>query len=82
MIVSKSTKFQRFSGNDRMVFKVLSKNYLDLIHNKKIKWICVEILMIHILHQIHAYIYIFNKIFNEHKLAQLQGLLGVKDMVA
>jgi hypothetical protein len=38
--------------------------------------------MVNILHQIHADIYIFNKIFKEHKLAQLQGLLGVKDMVA
>jgi hypothetical protein len=38
--------------------------------------------MVHILHQIRADIYIFNKIFNEHKLAQLQGLLGVKDTVA
>jgi hypothetical protein len=82
MIVLKSTKFQHFSGNDRTVFKISSKIYLDIIHYKKIKWICVEISMMHILHQIYAYIYIFNKIFKEHKLAQLRGLLGVKDMVA
>jgi hypothetical protein len=82
MIVSKSTKFQRFSRNDRMVFKISSKINLDIIHYNKIKWICVEISMTNILHQIHANIYIFNKIFKEHKLAQLRGLLGVKDMVA
>jgi hypothetical protein len=82
MIVLKSTKFQRFSRNGHTVFKVLSKIYLDIIHYKKIKWICVEISMMHILHQIRADIYIFNKIFNEHKLAQLRGLLRVKDRVA
>jgi hypothetical protein len=82
MIVLKSTKFQRFSENDRTVFKISSKLYLDLIHYKKRKWICVEISMMHLLHQIRANIYIFNKIFNEHKLAQLRGLLGVKDKVA
>jgi hypothetical protein len=82
MIILKSTKFQHFSGNGYMVFKVSSKIYLDIIHYKKIKWICVEISMMHILHQIHADIYIFNKIFKEHKLAQLRSLLGVKDMVA
>jgi hypothetical protein len=82
MIVSKSTKFQRFSGNGHTVFKVLSKIYLDIVHYKKRNWICVDISMMHILHQIHADIYIFNKIFNEHKLAQLRGLLGVKDKVA
>jgi hypothetical protein len=82
MIILKSTKFQHFSGNDRMVFKISSKIYLDIIHYKKIKWICVEISMMHILHQIHADIYIFNKIFKEHKLAQLRGLLGVNNMVA
>jgi hypothetical protein len=82
MIVSKSTKFQCFSENGRTVFKVSSKIYLDIIHYKNIKWICVEISMIHILHQIRANIYIFNKIFNEHKLIQLRDLLGVKDMVA
>ena len=82
MIVLKSRKFQRFSGNDDTIFKISSKIYLDIIHYKKIKWICVEISMIHILHQICADIYIFNKIFKEHKLAQLRGLLGVKDMVA
>jgi hypothetical protein len=82
MIILKSTKFQHFSGNGRTVFKISSKIYLDIIHYKKIKWICVEISMMHILHQIHADIYIFNKIFKEHKLAQLRGLLGVKDMVA
>jgi hypothetical protein len=82
MIFLKSTKFQHFSGNGRMVFKISSKIYLDIIHYKKIKWIYVEISMIHILHQICADIYIFNKIFKEHKLAQLRGLLGVKDMVA
>jgi hypothetical protein len=88
MIILKSTKFQHFSGNGRTVFKISSKIYLDIIHYKniihykKIKWICVEISMMHILHQIRADIYIFNKIFKEHKLAQLRGLLGVKDMVA
>jgi hypothetical protein len=81
MIVSKSTKFQRFSRNGRTVLKFLSKIYLDIIHYKKIKWICVEISMVHILHQIRVDIYIFNKIFNE-QLAQLRGLLGVKDRVA
>jgi hypothetical protein len=63
MIISKSTKFQHFSRNDRTVFKISSKIYLDIIHYKKIKWICVEISMMHILHQIRASIYIFNKIF-------------------
>jgi hypothetical protein len=82
MIFLKSTKFQHFSGNGRTVFKISSKFYLDLIHYKKIKWICVEISMIHILHHIRVDIYIFKKIFNEHKLAQLRGLLGVKDTVA
>jgi hypothetical protein len=43
MNISKSTKFQHFSGNDRTVFKISSKIYLDIIHYKKIKWICVEI---------------------------------------
>jgi hypothetical protein len=71
MIVLKSIQFQHFSGNDCMVFKISSKIYLDIIHYKKIKWICVEISMMHILHQIRADIYIFNKIFKEHKLAQL-----------
>jgi hypothetical protein len=65
-----------------MVFKVSSKVYLDIIQYKKIKWICVDISMVHILHHILADIYIFSKIFNEQKLAQLQGLLGVKVMVA
>jgi hypothetical protein len=82
MIVSKSTKFQRFSGNGRTVFKVLSKIYLDIVHYKKRKWICVDISMMHLFYHILADIYIFNKIFNEHKLAQLRGLLGVKDTVA
>jgi hypothetical protein len=77
LIVLKSTKFQHFSRNSRMAFKISSKIYLDIIHYKNIKWICVEISMMHILHQIHADIYIFNKIFKEHKLAQLRGLLGV-----
>jgi hypothetical protein len=40
MIILKSTKFQHFSGNDRMVFKISSKIYLDIFHYKKIKWIC------------------------------------------
>jgi hypothetical protein len=82
MIILKSTKFQRFSRNGRTVFKISSKLYLDVLHYKNRKWICVEISMIHLLHYIHANIYIFKKIFNEHKLAQLQGLLGVKDMIA
>ena len=71
MIILKSTKFHHFSGNGCTVFKI----YLDVIHYKNINWICVEISMMHILHQIHADIYIFNKIFKEHKLAQLRGLL-------
>jgi hypothetical protein len=82
MIVLKSTKFQHFSRNSHTVFKIASKLYLDLIHYKKRKWICVEISMVHLLHQIFADIYIFNKIFNENKLARLRGLLGVKDKVA
>jgi hypothetical protein len=65
MIILKSTKFQRFSGNDRTIFKVSSKIYLDLIHYKKRKWIFVDISMVHRLHQIFAYIYIFKKIFKE-----------------
>jgi hypothetical protein len=69
MIILKSTKFQHFSENGRTVFKISSKIYLDIIHYKKIKWICVKISMMHILHQIRADIYIFNKIFKEHKLA-------------
>jgi hypothetical protein len=69
MIVLKSTKFQCFSGNGHSVFKVSSKLYLDILHYKKRKWICVDISMMHLFHQIRAYIYIFNKIFNEHKLA-------------
>jgi hypothetical protein len=43
MIVLKSTKFQHFSGNNRMVFKIPSKIYLDIFHYKKIKWIRVDI---------------------------------------
>jgi hypothetical protein len=82
MIILKSTKFHHFFGNGRTVFKMSSKIYLDIIHYKKIKWIFVEISMMHILHQIRADIYIFNKIFKEHKLAHLRSLLGVKDMVA
>jgi hypothetical protein len=82
IIILKSTKVQHFSGNGRTAFKISSKIYLDIIHYKKIKWICVEISMVHILHQIRADIYLFNKIFNEHKLAQLRGLIRVKDMVA
>jgi hypothetical protein len=82
MIVLQSTRFQHFSRNGRTVFKISSKIYLDIIHYKKIKWICLEISIMHILHQIRADIYIFNKIFKEHKLAQLRGLLGVKDMVS
>jgi hypothetical protein len=82
MIILKSTKFQRFSGNSRTVFKVSSKIYLDILNNKKIKWICLDVSMVHILHQICADVYIFNKFFNKNKLAQLRGLLGVKDKVA
>jgi hypothetical protein len=81
MSILKSTKFQHFSRNGRTIFKVSSKLHLDILHYKKRKWICVDISLVHLLHQIHADIYIFNKIFNEHKLAQLQGLLGVKDTV-
>jgi hypothetical protein len=43
MIVSKSTKFQRFSGNGHTVFKISSKIYLDIIHYKKIKYMCGNI---------------------------------------
>jgi hypothetical protein len=82
MIILKSTKFQCFSENGHTVFKVSSKIYLDLLHYKKRKWICVDISMVHLLCQICADIYIFNKIFNEHKLAELRVLLAVKDMVA
>ena len=82
MIILKSTKFHRFSKNGHTVFKISSKIYLNILHYKKRKWICVHISMVHILHQILADIYIFKKIFNEHKLAQLRGLLGVKDRVA
>jgi hypothetical protein len=82
MIILKSTKFQHFFRNDRTVFKVSSKIYLDILHYKKRKWICVDISMMYLLHQIRVDIYIFNKIFNEHKFAQLRGLLGVKDKVA
>jgi hypothetical protein len=82
MIILKSTKFQHFSRNGCTVFKISSKLYLDIFHYKKIKWICVDIEMVYILHHIHADIYIFNKIFSEHKLAQLRSLLGVKDKVA
>jgi hypothetical protein len=82
MIFLKSTKFQRFSGNGGTVFKISSKLYLDIIHYKKRKWICVDISMMHLLHQIHADIYIFNKIFNKQKLAQLRGLLRVKNTIA
>jgi hypothetical protein len=82
MIILKSKKFQHFFGNGHTVFKVSSKLYLDILHYKKIKWIYVDISMVHLLHQICGDIYIFNKIFNKHKLAQLRGLLGVKDMVA
>jgi hypothetical protein len=82
MIILKSTKFQCFSRNDNTIFKISSKLYLDIIHYKKRKWICVDISMMHLLHQIHVDIYILNKIFNEHKLAQLRGLLRVKDNVA
>jgi hypothetical protein len=71
MIVLKSTKFQLFSGNGCTVFKISSKIYLDIFHYKKIKWICVEISIMHILHQIYVDIYIFNKIFKENILAQL-----------
>jgi hypothetical protein len=85
----KCRSYDRFKINkistffpENAIFKISSKLCLDIFHYKKIKWICVEILMVHILHQIHADIYIFNKIFNEHKLAQLRGLLGVKDKVA
>jgi hypothetical protein len=78
MIILKSTKFQRFSGNDRTVFKISSKLYLDILYYKKKKWICVNISIVHLLHQICADIYIFN----EHKLAQLRVLLGVKDTIA
>ena len=82
IIILKSTKFQHFSKNGRTVFKISSKLYLDILNYKKRKWICVDISTMHLLHHILADIYIFNKIFNEHKLAHLQGLLGVKDMVA
>ena len=43
MIVLKSTKFQRFSGNGRLVFKISSKIYLDIFHYRKIKWMCRHI---------------------------------------
>jgi hypothetical protein len=36
----------------------------------------------HLLHHIHTNIYIFKKIFTEHKLPHLWGLLGLKDTFA
>jgi hypothetical protein len=81
MSILKSKKFQHFFGNDHVIYKVSSKLHLDLpLYNKR-KWICAGISLVHLLHQICTNIYIFNKIFNELKLAHLQGLLGVKDIV-
>jgi hypothetical protein len=55
MIILKSTKFQCFSENGRMVFKISSKLYLDLLHYNKRKWISMDISMVHLLHHICAY---------------------------
>jgi hypothetical protein len=82
MNILKSTNFQKFSGNNRVVCKVSSKLHMDINIYNNIKWICAKISLMHLLHHIHIDIYIFNKIFTEHKLAHLQGLLGVKDIVA
>jgi hypothetical protein len=82
MRILKSVKFQHFSKNYHTIFKVSSKLHLDILHYKKRMWICLEISLVHLLHHIHADIYIFNKIFNEHKLANLRGLRGVKDIIA
>ena len=63
-------------------FQNFIQTLFGYFHYKKMKWICVGMSMMHILHHIRADIYIFNKIFKEHKLAQLRGLLRVKDIVA
>jgi hypothetical protein len=55
---------------------------LDLILYNKRKWIYVDISSVHLLPHIYTNIYIFNNTVIEHKLAHLQGLLGVKDTVA
>jgi hypothetical protein len=69
--ILKSTKFQCFSGNDCMIFKVSSKLHLNIIHYKNRKWIYVDISLVHLLYHFHAYISIFNKIFDKNKIAQL-----------
>jgi len=55
---------------------------LDLLISNKRKWIYVDISLMHLLHHIHTNIYIFKKIFTEHKLPHLWGLLGLKDTFA
>jgi hypothetical protein len=55
---------------------------LDLLLSNKRKWIYIDISLVHLLHQVSTHIYIFNKIFTEHKLAQLRGLRGVKDIIS
>jgi hypothetical protein len=76
MSISKSSNFQFFCFGNNCVWD------LDLLHHNKIKWIYANISLVHLLHQIGTDIYIFNKIFTEHKLAHLQGLRGVKDTIA
>jgi hypothetical protein len=49
----------------------MNEGDLDILPSNKRKWIYTNISPAHILHQIHTYIYIFNKIFIDHKLAQL-----------
>ena len=59
----KINKISMFFENNRTIFKVSYQIYLDLLHYKKRKWICLDISMVDILHQIRANIYIFKKIF-------------------
>ena len=69
MIILKSTKFQHFFWKRPHGFQNFIQNLFGYYSLQEDKVICVEISMMHILHQIHADIYIFNKIFKEHKLA-------------
>jgi hypothetical protein len=60
----------------------MNERDLDIIPFDRRKWIYMEISLVHLLHHICTYIYIFNKIFIKHKLATLQGLTGVKNIVS
>jgi hypothetical protein len=55
---------------------------LDPLPSNQSKWIAKGFSLVHSLHQIHIDIYIFIKTFIEEKFATLQGLLGVKDIIA